>query len=174
MAQQDYLNPVYSGLGEYLKGYMGNKLRSGLPSYYANPAKNQIAQAYNSRMNALRQAGTDRGAGGSGSMYNAMATLDTGRIGALGNVMSDMALKNLGYQQSMLQGLMTMQNQEANRGMQTKQMQQQDYWNQRQMEAQESGFGDFLGGVVGTGIGALTGGIGGTVGGKLAYDWFDA
>lgn len=169
--RQTYLDPYQSNLGSFLQNYMSNRLRSGLPSYYTKPAENQIAQAYNSRLNALKQSGADRGAGSSGGMYNAMATLDTGRIGALGNMMSDMALKNLGYQQSMLQGLVNLESQNSARDMQMRQLQQQDYWNKKQMEAQEGGFGDFLGGILGLGVGAMTGGLAGGLGSGLASKW---
>lgn len=166
--RQTYLDPYQSNLGSFLQNYMSTRLRSGLPSYYSKPAESKINQAYNSRLNALKQSGADRGAGSSGGMYNAMATLDTGRIGALGDAMSNMALQNLQYQQNMLQGLGNLESQSSARDMQLRQMQQQDYWNKKQMESQEGGFGDFLGGVLGLGAGSLTGGLAGGLGSKLS------
>ena len=166
VSRKSYLTPYKSNMGTFLQNYMTNKLRTGLPSYYANPAKNQISQAFNSRLNSLKQQTAGRGMTGSGSSFNAMSTLDTGRIGALGDVMSNMAMQNLQLQQNMLTGLLGQEQSEANRAMQLKQMEQQDYWNQEQLEQHSTGFGDFLGGLIGIGTGGLLGGIGGALGAK--------
>lgn len=135
---------------DYLEQILKSNLMGGNPLFarlYGN-AQQRIGRVTDRNVRGIKQQFAQSGFRGIGA--NALNDAYRTESDTLGEVQGQIGQMELQNQQAAINGLLGIE----------------------QMKAQETGWGDVLGGILGMGIGAFTGGAGGAVGAGLAKKWF--